>query len=338
MVDTAEIFCHNSSPYGLLPLSLIENQQTDSSKAGPKSPLAAITEEYLLDLLGSIEHVSSSDIAGALSYTDLVDSDFYVDMRRNDAPSIVARLLHQFNRLTGCHTAIDFMLQVVRHRILLLNLVLWEWLEHEIKDSYQNYSHWLRPLRFCVQGLLNSQPRTSTELRVDDFITGLSPAVPIYRHTAHVNRHYDLESSPTRLQDEETLLEKILIQWFDFPSEPNFRSRALLVREIVDSIGCDALFLQPVWQIGSSVSWVLFKNIPRNPTRADLRKWASSEFCHYALAQTGSKSRDILSQIGRHFGKLSPGEKALSSWVVKEFSSPSCAPSPRNALVLPDEA
>jgi hypothetical protein len=136
------------------------------------------------------------------------------------------------------------------------------------------------------------------------------------------------------------LLQKILVQWFDFPSEPNFCLRALFVREIVDAIGCDALFLQPVWQIVSSVSFVLFKNIPPNPTRADLHKWGLSELCRHALAQTGSKSREILSQIGCHFRKLCPGKKALSSWVVKELSSPSRtprSPSPRNILVLPDE-
>ena len=120
------------------------------------------------------------------------------------------------------------------------------------------------------------------------------------------------------------LLEKILIQWFDFPSEPNFYLQEFFVRKIMDAIGCDALFLQPVWQIVSSVSWVLFKNIPPNPTRADLNKWALSELCHHALVQTGSKSREILSQIGCHFGKLCPGEKALSTQVIEELSSLAC--------------
>ena len=162
------------------------------------------------------------------------------------------------------------MLQIVHHHFLLLNLVLWEWLEGKIKDSYQNYIHWLCPLWCRVEGLLNSQPRISTELHIDNFIPSLSPAVPIYCHIGHVNHQYDLESSQARLWDVETLLQKILVQWFDFPSEPNIYSQALFVRQIVDTIGCDTLFLQPVWQVASSVSCVLFKNIPQNPTRTNL--------------------------------------------------------------------
>ena len=57
----------------------------------------AITEECLLVLLGSIEHMSGSDLAGALSYMDLIDSDLYYAMGKNDAPSIMVNLLHQFN-------------------------------------------------------------------------------------------------------------------------------------------------------------------------------------------------------------------------------------------------
>ena len=95
----------------------------------------AIMEEYLLVLLGSIEHTSGSNLAGALSYTDLIDSDLYYAMGKNYAPSIMVNL-HQFNRLIGSHTAIGFVLQIVHHHLLLLNLILWEWLEGEIKNSY----------------------------------------------------------------------------------------------------------------------------------------------------------------------------------------------------------
>jgi hypothetical protein len=136
------------------------------------------------------------------------------------------------------------------------------------------------------------------------------------------------------------LMEAILIQWFEFPHEPNFHSQAFFVREIVDTIGCDALLLQPVWHIGSSVSWYLFKNVPRNPTQADLHLWATQELIHHPLTQAGSKLRQILEVIGSQFERLHPKANTLSSQILTRLPSPLPIPAStptEGPLRLPDD-
>jgi hypothetical protein len=216
---------------------------------------------------------------------------------------------------------------------------MWEWMEGVIKDASQNPNHWLRPLWVRVQSLFDAQPQTIAELHVKNYIPDLSPARSIYFHAGRTNHRFDLESSQTRSRKVNALMEAILIQWFEFPHEPNFRSQAFFFWEIVDAIGCDALLLQPVWHIGSSVSWFLFKNVPRNPTRADLRLWAAQELIHHPLTQAGSKSRQILEVIGSQFERLCPKANALSSQVLARLPSPSPTPAStptEGPLCLPD--
>jgi hypothetical protein len=93
------------------------------------------------------------------------------------------------------------------------------------------------------------------ELHMNNYIPSLAPAHSIFWHVGlHSKHHYELDSSQNRVQVIDNLLENILVQWFDFPAEWNLCFQALFVWEIVDAMGCDALLLEPVWEIGNSVA------------------------------------------------------------------------------------
>lgn len=156
------------------------------------------------------------------------------------SPVFMATVVHQFYQVLASHAAMGFLLHIAQHRLLLINLMMWEWLEGVIEES-QNAAHWLHSLHLQAEIMVNAMPQTITELHTNNYIPGLASAQPIFRHVAlHSKCRYDLDGSQNRVQDIDNLLENILVQWFDFPAERNLRSQALFVQEIVDAMGCDA--------------------------------------------------------------------------------------------------
>jgi hypothetical protein len=122
------------------------------------SLLGTVTEEFLLEISSSIQYLPSGNTVRTLSSVHLLDYDSYDAIRKNALPALKTNLLSQFNQLLVCQASMGFLLYAVWHRLLLLNLIMWEWLEGVIKDAFQNPSHWLHRLWVCVQSLFDAQP------------------------------------------------------------------------------------------------------------------------------------------------------------------------------------
>jgi hypothetical protein len=93
--------------------------------------------------------MTSINIAGDMSLIQILGSDTQDLIDGMDSSMFTATIVDQFYQLVASHTAMRFLLHIAQDHLLLINLMMWEWLEGVIKESSQNVAHWLHSL--CLQ-------------------------------------------------------------------------------------------------------------------------------------------------------------------------------------------
>jgi hypothetical protein len=86
-----------------------------------------------MDVLALFEHMSKTKIAEDLAVTQLLDTNIS-NLVEGNIPSLLRDVVTQFYQLSAGNAAIGFMQHVIRHRLLLLNVMMWEWLDGESRS------------------------------------------------------------------------------------------------------------------------------------------------------------------------------------------------------------
>lgn len=244
--------------------------------------------------------------------------DFQNILKALDGPEHpgVRNIWHAFQIRSHQHarSAIDLFIQ--RQELLVLNMVVWEWLDHRLEAAYLDLSSSLQPTGITlllkrVQGLLDTQ-KNHAVFDASEFIAGFNPGEASYEYTAQ-RRRYDNPDKKKVF----ALASTILIHWFDFPSQTKFQTQSWFIRAIVDRIGFEALLLDSVWKAADNIN-VAVLGIGRScrVSKEHLDKWANAVLAYHPLAVQGSQERVLLEEIDRsirnHFA-INPSLSSLSN-------------------------
>jgi hypothetical protein len=279
--------------------------------------LQGVTPVHLKELLGSVTRISQdalADCAEGLLKDILADSSLLNDAavaRAFEPPTgsvtIPLAILAEVEHAKFFLAFVGFYRNVLQHNLLLLNLLLWEWMDDIINVWSMKVGHWSNRLRIRVQELVEN-PGQVTALYARDFVPQLSSSDIAYHDSFYTDRrrHFDISTSSEQMKAVNEFLERVIIRWFNFPSDTNSRCQAYFVREIVDGVGFDGLLLDPIWKISEAVSFSLFRNTPRYPKQIHIREWAARELARHPIALQGSEAHQLLQSIGVQFRRVFP--------------------------------
>jgi hypothetical protein len=291
------------------------NTTTEKAIAKPceLSPLSAVTVDGLRELLGSML-LLSPDTLRAADYSPLEYGTERGALLTPKSADVPLAILTELRKVQQCHRVHGFMRLMAQHRMLTLNLMLWEWVDNIIFIHSTEQDHWSNPLRIKIQNLLLNPPKDNhTEIHVQEYIPTCRPSRPVFRYNPPRDRRkrYNIEGTWEKLQQVNVVLDAIILQWFDLPVDPNSRAQAYFTREMIDSVGGAALLLDSVWKTASAVAWKLFRNTPRNPTRSDISKWAEGYLHNHPMAQKDKLENTLMADIGVQFQRLAPQASSM---------------------------
>jgi hypothetical protein len=272
------------------------------------SPLSAVTVDRLQELLGSMVLLSPVTLQTA-DYSPSAYSAEHGVLLTPKSADVPLAILVELRKVQQSHRVHGFMQLMVQHRMLTLNLMLWEWVDNIIFVHSTKQDHWSNPLCIRIQNLLLNPPKDNhTEIHAQEYIPTCHSPRPVFCYDPPKDCHkcYNIEGTQEKLQQVNTVLDAIILQWFNLPVDPNSRAQAYFTREIIDSLGGAALLLDPIWKIASAVSWMLFKNSPRNPTHNDISRWAEGYLHNHPLTQKDMREHTLMEDIHVQFQQLAP--------------------------------
>lgn len=190
---------------------------------------------------------------------------------------------------------------------LLLNFLVWDWVERMVMESTDNSS--IGRLRQEIEKGWTQRP-TTLSLDASDFL----PGIPKGELTHSLSLPRQANYIPKPLFFHELALPVVANTWFGIPTT---RTKAFYVRAILKSpLGIDAFYLEPLVMAASNLKRNVF-GIGRNSNiNVDMMENFANELCKHPICQRGSGQGSIVSSIIAHSQSAFPLDEALVDMVA----------------------
>jgi hypothetical protein len=219
-----------------------------------------------------------------------------------DLPSKVADLLDGRNlqevwKIQGSltkHEAITSIeLVQERSRVMILNMIAWEWLDRVVEEGYNEYiqgkDHWLSRLLDTAKCIVLT-PDISRDLQASRFVDGLDND-PVYHYKPRPRRRYQNgEKAPVL-----ALVKKILRVWYSYPDNDYWQLASVFTRKMVDILGPHSLFYPPVYDAYCNIRKAIDSS--SQLTKNVIAKWAEKELAKEAVAVEGSEEEKLFKHV-----------------------------------------
>ena len=198
-------------------------------------------------------------------------------------------------------------------RVMAINLVAWEWLVREVERGYDVYvardgSHWTSKI-FEVVELMVITPDVGRAIVGSEFVADLSED-DVYTYTPSPAFKRRLGMEPFRIK---SLVEDILRVWYKYTDleEQLAKSRAIYLRAVVDMLGVEALYYQPVWNGYLNVRKAIGASSHLTPN--GVYRWAHEVLKDVKAVSENSTERKMLREIANVYAEVWGGQLTLDN-------------------------
>jgi hypothetical protein len=192
---------------------------------------------------------------------------------------------------------------------LLLNFVLWDWLERQVMESIPHSA--LGRLRLKIKELSKTTPVESEVIDAANYFEDVSPETITY--TLSLPRRANHLPSPAEI-NETTIT--VLADWFQMPLRS--REKAWFIRCILQSpLRFVGLHLEPIVNAASSVSSHIFNVRYRVVDEEHVQRWSKESLLVHPICDVSSEHFARASQIAKDLSKVDFLDLNLAKQVEK---------------------
>lgn len=269
---------------------------------------SSITHERLSVLLmtasGQTSVPFSISIPGSsiLSNTGVFDSPITMDVQK-------IWEMFKFYEQRRNQSIVDIWRQ--GQKLLVLNMVLWEWLEISLEDAYASISNHLPEnltglelLLHRVEEVLHSRRTESSSFDAADYLSGFAPKLAVGRLNLSQHHHFQLGD---KLQVIDAAID-LIVPWLHFPSREVCQLKAWFTRKVIDHVGIEALLIEEIWDASGAVKTCF---LPRQAnairtSRQRIQVWADALLPLHPIAMHSSQERGLLTALDTQVQQSSP--------------------------------
>lgn len=183
-----------------------------------------------------------------------------------------------------------------RAGLMVINMVLWEWLDTAVHEGFTAHStggdHWLsKVFQQATQILAN--PTRSRTLEAKKLIDDYNGREPIYLYEGKARITYRTATRDSLVR----IVKPVLMAWYGYPPESSTsKLRALLVRKLLDTVGSAVLLLPDLWSSYQNPKKGLEKE---KVTGSDIAWWADNTLKEWTTAKESKKAKACLQKIAK---------------------------------------
>lgn len=215
----------------------------------------------------------------------------------------VSELWQMSESLEGQHSASALQLVEERSKIMMINMLAWEWLDNSLEKGLKtrqstNNTHWTGPLYAAIENIHLTPDIRKTLPATICFPT--MTGAPEFVHERPMRRRY------SALTDEKlkATAEKVVRTWFSYPKSDYLRMAALLTRKLVDITGPFILLYPPVWNTYTNLRRGIA--ISSKVTREKVERWANEELPLAPFTRRASEEYKVLLSVCSLYGSRIP--------------------------------
>ncbi|TFK58788.1 hypothetical protein BDN72DRAFT_906413 [Pluteus cervinus] len=263
--------------------------------------LQALNPAALDACLKTLQQMTTADILDKdiiTSLTELLASGLSSDSTHISA---LRQISTHFTKIKHIHQVGNPIARSQGMVLMVLNMVIWEWLENLIAEPADWVSSLLLRIMTCL-----SIPSKEHRLSASDFIAGHTGDEAYVIHTTR----YSWSSL-----DQDVAIDKattIIAHWLHFPDREEYEPQAWFTRQLVDRLGIEALLL-PAAEYGAQQLNTFVLNQGRNCrlTRQRIEDWAITHLWAHPMGSSQTKERVILEKITAHIVSLYPETQVM---------------------------
>ncbi|KAF9041370.1 hypothetical protein BJ165DRAFT_1530100 [Panaeolus papilionaceus] len=181
---------------------------------------------------------------------------------------------------------------VQARQLLLVNMLLWEWLEKTTDDGYTCRNN---PGASGLGQLFN-HVEVDLLARKKKLVYDAADYLPNFTRGETVS---SISISARRIFDEELLRStvfQILLFWLGFPDRAG-QERAWFVRALVDYVCPHILLLPAMWRVCHSISYLALATGKKNVSKVMIQDWASTYLASHPVTQIDTYEYHLLDRI-----------------------------------------
>lgn len=145
-------------------------------------------------------------------------------------------------QITDHRDITEAYLQVFEQQILIINMLMWEWLDSLVHGACEaqllGLPSQIAPLASCCRAILEIQSSLDIKLDAAAYLEGFECGQKVYTVKGHNYKCYNIDMADTI-----DLITSVLVDWLEFPKPSIHCPHALLVCHLIDSAGPDILLL-----------------------------------------------------------------------------------------------